>query len=293
MPFAIQFPMMNPIYRYTHHKLLTGVLFLHEIDANRMDEARLRSYQLFRKICGNEAMKHVIIVTTMWDTVSLDKGEARFQQLQDEYFNDAMCHGVRLMRHNNTHESAVKVVAQLLGGGVKPDVLSIQREMVDYRNQVLETGAGQELMKQLDAEAIKLEKDASEKVREEQRLEEELKLAHEDLGWIGAGRDGLREDIRRLRGALERVKKEQRNLSKALDDTLRARVHALIAQMLRTNSAAPKVHGSVSGIMLCCLSAYTNVAHRPGGTNMMQVRSVNVSMATAVDCIKPFRASVT
>lgn len=278
---------------YTKDKLLTGVLFLHDIAANRMDEARLNSYKLFRKICGDEAMKHVIIVTTMWDTVSPNKGESRLQELQNEYFSDAMRHGVRVMRHNNTDESAINVLVQLLGKDVKPRALRIQREMVDYRSQVVDTGAGKELMNQLGAEAKKLEKDASEKEREERRLEEELKLAHEGLSSLGVEREELKEDIRRLRAALEKVKKERNNLKKALDDTLRARVQALIAQILSTNSVT-QVQVPVS-VILCCPSAYTDRHNSPHRTKMTQVRSMNVLMMTEVDRMMPhsLRASVT
>lgn len=202
-------------------------------------------------------MKHVIIVTTMWDAVSADVGKTRLQQLKDEYFNDAMLHGVRVARHNNTAESAVGILGQLVGAGAQPNVLQIQREMFDYHNDVADTGAGKELMGQLDAEATKLEREAQQKEREEQQLVDELRLAREDLSRTRTEREELRDGIQRIRTALEQVRKERDTLRRALDDALKARIQTVIAQILRTTNNITEVHGQVSN-MRCCPIVYAD-----------------------------------
>ena len=201
-------------------------------------------------------MKHVIIVTTMWDAVTAEVGKARLQQLQDEYFNDATFHGVRFACHKNTKESAVGILGQLVGAGVQPNALQIQREMFDYHNDVADTGAGKELMEQLDTKAAKLEREAQQKEREEQQLEDELRLAREDLSRTRTEREELRDGIKRIRTALEQVRQERETLRRALDDALKARIQTVIAQILHTTNIT-EVHGQVSA-MRCCLTVYAD-----------------------------------
>ena len=117
-------------------------------------------------------MKHVIIVMTMWDAfkTSARVGDDRVQELERDYFSDALRHGARTAHHNNTPESAVGILEQLVGEGAEPNALRIQREMVDDRVEVVYTGAGRELMEQLGAEAMRLEKDARAHEEKARRL---------------------------------------------------------------------------------------------------------------------------
>ena len=222
-------------------------------------------------------MKHVIIVMTMWDAfkTSARVGDDRVQELERDYFSDALRHGARTAHHNNTPESAVGILEQLVGAGAEPNALRIQREMVDDRVEVVYTGAGRELMEQLGAEAMRLEKDAREKEHEEQRLEDELRPAHEGLGQTTTE---LREGIRRIRAELEQVRREQDSLRRALDDALQAQIRALMAQILPTTHNATQEHAPV-GNMLCCWTVYADgksCAHR---TNVTKVHSTTKVLA--------------
>ena len=79
-------------------------------------------------------MKNVIFVMTMWDPFKISGvGDDRVQELKCNFFREALCHGARIARHNNTPESAVGILEQLVGAGAQPTVLRIQREMVDDR----------------------------------------------------------------------------------------------------------------------------------------------------------------
>ncbi|EPS97674.1 hypothetical protein FOMPIDRAFT_1031903 [Fomitopsis schrenkii] len=142
---------------FDENKLLDGVLYLHDITVNRMNGAPIKSYKLFRQLCGNKAMTHVIIVTTMWDAVSLENGERRMQELRDDYFDDALRHGVGVMRHYNTKQSADTIIAEVLNrsANLAPDALKIQREMVIDQKVIAATSAGQELLDQLDQATVK------------------------------------------------------------------------------------------------------------------------------------------
>ena len=56
---------------------------------------------MFRKFCGDEALKNVAIVTNMWGEVSLEKGIAREKELasDDDFFKPVLQRDARMMRH--------------------------------------------------------------------------------------------------------------------------------------------------------------------------------------------------
>jgi len=71
---------------------------------------------MFQKLCGQDAMKNVVIVTTMWDKVAEDEGRRREQELKekDSLFKPLLDGGATMMHHERTVESATKVINYLL-----------------------------------------------------------------------------------------------------------------------------------------------------------------------------------
>ena len=62
---------------------LHGIIHLHRITDLRMQGSAKRNLFLFKKLCGNEALKNVILATTMWEMVDEEDGHAREIELQD------------------------------------------------------------------------------------------------------------------------------------------------------------------------------------------------------------------
>lgn len=203
---------MTLLVRFDENKLLDGVLYLHDITVNRMNGAPIKSYKLFRQLCGNKAMTHVIIVTTMWDAVSLENGERRMQELRDDYFDDALRHGVGVMRHYNTKQSADTIIAEVLNrsANLAPDALKIQREMVIDQKVIAATSAGQELLDQLDQATVKARNEPH---------------------------DG-EEEIKRIRRELEKIRAEQNALRRDLDVALSKNLRIVLTRVLHTRGKA-------------------------------------------------------
>ena len=67
---------------------------------------------MFRKLCGTDSLKNVVIITTMWDKITPGEGSQREQELtsSDNLFKPLLDGGAIMMRHERTAESATKVI---------------------------------------------------------------------------------------------------------------------------------------------------------------------------------------
>ena len=94
-----------------------------------------RNFSLFRKLCGDETLKSVVIVTNMWGEVSAEKGAAREHELASDpaLFQPVLVKGAQLARHDNTRASAQAVLGRLAAKAPLP--LQIQRELVGEHGQ--------------------------------------------------------------------------------------------------------------------------------------------------------------
>ena len=126
-----------------------------------------RNLRFLAQLCGDEALANCALVTGMWDLISAQVGAERENELRtkDAFFKPMLSHGATLFRHNNTLESAQKVIRGLLKKTPMP--LEIQRELVDEKKRVFETKAGDALL----GEIAELERKHQEELK---RLEEEL-----------------------------------------------------------------------------------------------------------------------
>jgi hypothetical protein len=129
----------------------------------------LKNRDIFTKLCGDDAMKHVILVTTKWAEVEPDKGAAREEQLKMKFWKETLDKGALTERFMCTHESAWNIVDKLVGRSVpkrelvdqplrkgKPvdnRVLQIRKGVVDLRRSLSQTAAARTLSK-LSGEAF-------------------------------------------------------------------------------------------------------------------------------------------
>lgn len=136
---------------YRSGRPLHGVIYFHRISDIRMAGAMKKSFDIFMKLCGDDALKNVVIVTNMWSKVTLDEGNARQKELEtnDRFFKPALDLGARITRHDNTRTSALNILRMLLTN--RPVPLGIQRELVDFRKHFLETEAAQEVTRGIQA----------------------------------------------------------------------------------------------------------------------------------------------
>lgn len=151
-----------------------------------------QSFRMFQDLCGEETYPNVLLVTGMWDTVTPEVGNARDQELatKDIFFKPVLEKGARMMRHNNTRESALEIIRNIVDKS--PVVLRIQRELggggdimqTTVYKQIRElmselVGQRQKKLNTLLEELAEAERDVDEETREE--LEEEVQVARVEL----------------------------------------------------------------------------------------------------------------
>lgn len=131
--------------RYQNGRKLSGVIYMHRISDIRMSGISTRNFKMFRQLCGDSTLKNIVIVTNMWGQVSKEVGEAREAELKKEemFFKSALDKGAVMLRHENTEDSAWNVIRRIMDN--HPLSLRIQRELVDEKREVSQTGAGEEV----------------------------------------------------------------------------------------------------------------------------------------------------
>ncbi|KAI0950845.1 hypothetical protein AcW1_008042 [Taiwanofungus camphoratus] len=176
---------------YEAGRKLSGIIYMHRISDNRIGGIAKENFRLFEKICGTDAMKNVLIVTTMWEDVTLEIGTSREKELASKstFFKDAIDAGARMTRNYNTAVSAKTVMQNIINN--LPQTLQMQREIVDEKKIVPQTEAGIELQNELERQ-VEIIRHATKQLQAEMVLAagskeatykdeiEELKRAHDE-----------------------------------------------------------------------------------------------------------------
>jgi hypothetical protein len=153
---------------YLHKRKLQGVIYLHRIDNPRMEGSALRNLRMFRKLCGEDPLRNVILATTFWDKVSGQVGEEREAELRvkPEFWGSMIQRGSQVTRFTD-RDSALKIMELLLPNNPLP--LEIQLELVDQSKNLVETAAGKSVNEELNR-LEKIHKDQLQQIKEEYYL---------------------------------------------------------------------------------------------------------------------------
>ena len=86
---------------YTAKIRLNGIIYLHRISDLRMQGSAKNNLFMFKKLCGQKALKNVILATTMWDRISEAEGEARENELitTPDFWGWMVSQGSKVYRH--------------------------------------------------------------------------------------------------------------------------------------------------------------------------------------------------
>ena len=100
-----------------------------------------------RNLCGDESLKNVILVTTMWDELEDESIGSKMEVELSTFWKDMMRPGSRTCRFQGTRESAWEIIEclDLEGCHQTRTPLRIQREMVDRHLLFFETTAAETL----------------------------------------------------------------------------------------------------------------------------------------------------
>jgi hypothetical protein len=160
---------------------------------------------MFRGLCGEEAYKNVVVLTTHWDQLPTNEGVGREEQLESKYFKELVAGGARFMRHDCTIESALQVLRHILP--MPPTVTQIQKEIREEGKCLGDTAAGSVNSEKVERELAKCKKEITDLTAEMVTLKENNKAARQELE---AERAELRKALARLEGMKSKLKEVQR-----------------------------------------------------------------------------------
>ena len=188
--------------RYEKGSKLAGVIYIHRISDKRFTGITGRNFKMFRELCGDTTLKNVILVTNMWGEVSRDIGEAREDELTNDFFKPVLDKGAQMARHHNTAQSAHDIIRKIMKN--RPVALQIQRELVDEHKDIVDTAAGGVINQEL-----------KEQIRKHQV---ELRMVQEEMMQVMKERDEearqeLEEESRKLQEEMERIKKDSEGMA--------------------------------------------------------------------------------
>jgi hypothetical protein len=196
-----------------------------------MGGVSVRNLKMFRKLCGDDALKNVVVVTTRWDDVqekdreAMGKREKELMQTPGKFFEPLISAGGRFLRHDNTIGSARRITETFLTNDPTP--LQIQLEMHGGKT-LEETAAGSELaaemkklmdkhnsemknLKEEMAEAIAAKDEALKKELEAEviKMQEQMTKWEEQKKALADGLAAAREDAEKRQQMADRKLHEQ------------------------------------------------------------------------------------
>lgn len=148
---------------------LKGVVYIHRITDVRYNRAAIKTFEIFKKICGKDALKNVLLITSRWNEVDAALGAERERQLKENFWAYMVGHGSAMSRFHGDRSSAISLVSQLLCQDNV--VLQIQKELVDEGKNLSDTMAGTFVEDDIE----KLKKQVQDELASIERLKQELR----------------------------------------------------------------------------------------------------------------------
>ncbi|KAE8138967.1 hypothetical protein BDV38DRAFT_281527 [Aspergillus pseudotamarii] len=187
---------------------LNGMIYLHRITDHRMTGSAKKNLFMFKKLCGKDALKHVILATTMWERVAPDEGEQREKQLLNtsEFWGEMRTLGAQVERHHNTVASAKRLINihASKAPGEQKTILTIQNEMVTLQKPLDETDAGREVESALVKEREKWQKELAET---QQMMKEAIAEKDEESArLLQEAQDKMKEQLAAAKRAQDELK---------------------------------------------------------------------------------------
>ena len=119
-------------------------MYLHRITDNRITETLHRSFHVFCEICGENAIKNIALVTTIWDEVPIEIGERHEKEIEERLWGTMREEGAIYERFDNNPASAWNIISKLTNDHRKL-TLALQEEMIAERKSLSQTRAAQAL----------------------------------------------------------------------------------------------------------------------------------------------------
>lgn len=130
---------------------LHGLIYVHRIIDPRMRGTALSNLRVFRRLCGPDCFKNVVLATNFWGEIDPAEGMERERELcgNDDFWGSFVKKESRVVRIGENIDSDRKLLLSIALND--KCTLAAQREM-EERSSMLETGAVQEVNKRLAQE---------------------------------------------------------------------------------------------------------------------------------------------
>ena len=92
---------------------LAGVIYIHCISDERFDRIIGLDLKMACELCSNSKPKNLVFVSSAWDEVSRDIGEAHESRLSSGAFGVFLGLGAHIVRHDNTAQSAHNIIRRI------------------------------------------------------------------------------------------------------------------------------------------------------------------------------------
>ncbi|KAL8924264.1 MAG: hypothetical protein Q9172_002777 [Xanthocarpia lactea] len=203
---------------YHGDMLLSGIIYLHAISDTRMTQSNVQNLRMFRKLCGDDNLKNVILATTKWSVTPLVDAERREKDLTSEtgFWRTMMAAGSVVRRFENSAKSAKDLVEEILDMG-QTFVPTIQKEVVGGM-KLADTQAGAFIEETIAL----LQKNHDE---EKQALLEEFQRAKNEHN--RSMQEALQDERQRLDKKMADREEEQRQLHMTTNEALQLRIKRL------------------------------------------------------------------
>ncbi|KAI4852928.1 hypothetical protein E4T44_01167 [Aureobasidium sp. EXF-8845] len=130
---------------YEHDILLSGIIYFHQMNHRCLKGTSLRTFNIFQRLCGDNALKNIVLATSLWDWIFMEEEcNVNFveqeQELISNLWSRMITGGSRVRRYwcdRNTAEQILREVVQHT-----PVALGIQHELVDEHKRLVDTVAG-------------------------------------------------------------------------------------------------------------------------------------------------------
>jgi hypothetical protein len=162
-----------------------------------MSGSPLKNLHMFAKLCGDGAIRNVVLTTTMWTKVRPEVGEGRERELQEKYWAGMLSMGSRTMRFGDSFKAAWHIIDQIVGTVDRNHALLLQEELVNLGRRLSETEAGKMLYSQLQ-QALAKQKEAIRNLCEVAKQEQNEQLADELAAQYEAMQDTLQSTFTQL-----------------------------------------------------------------------------------------------
>ncbi|KAH7398668.1 P-loop containing nucleoside triphosphate hydrolase protein [Phaeosphaeria sp. MPI-PUGE-AT-0046c] len=145
---------------------LKGIIYMHRITDNRMSGSAQRYFEMFMRLCGDQNLENVVLLTTMWGEMKDEgKGLQRERELRREFWKDMEKNGSTIRRFDGSRSMAEAFVCRLMR---KDDIiLDIQDELVGQGKRLEQTKAGQLVVPMIDQRIGESERKIREMEEEE------------------------------------------------------------------------------------------------------------------------------